>query len=253
MKSTSILSNQKSIMELSPGELSLLEYFKIKISERLLNIVRVFVTNRSLELAKEIEFVMLEEYEKTVQKFIDENFFLLSKVQQHSRFPALFTVANDANCYVHGIVTPDICNPHHIQDVEETEQGWVTANYADFQDDLGMSKEIAKKCLERLEQRGFIEKKRGIGAMRIRLVNLDLVIEYIKNASLVWAATEYSKSADSMRISNEYDYMITLAKSKYDFQSFYENQINVLLEKLEINANMNSKKELASSLVPKLH
>lgn len=222
--------------ELSVGEISLLDYFKIKLSERLLDILRLEVTYEALKFAKKIEFEILEKYEKIVEGYIEENFYLLANIQNNARFSALFGVFNNANCWIEAVVTVHECNPHSIKDSKDAEQGWLSVIYADFEQNLGMSREVAKCCLESLEQKGYIEKKRGIGAIKICANDLTPIINHLKSNSWVWFPAEYNSNTDSMCMSNQYEYMTTLAKEKYNFQEFFESQVTLMIEKLENTA-----------------
>src|SRR5690348_1368652 len=135
-------------LDLSPGEESIFEYISNNVIQRLLGITRQQVTHHALKFAKELEFKKLEEYENQLQLHISANFPFVAIAQRYS---ALCNVFNDVNCWMHGLATADPCNPHHIQDVQETERGWsATLSYKDFEDGLSISLNTVKSCLERL-------------------------------------------------------------------------------------------------------
>lgn len=219
-------------LQLSPGEVTLLDYISDRVTERLLNIQRLKVTKRALEMARDIEVENLERYEKDVQQHIDANFPVVAKMQKYS---ALFMLFNDMHNWISRMITADPCDPHHVQDVQKTEQGWsVCISYDHFQTDLGVTREVAKSCLDQLIRRGVLEREKAMGGFRYRLTSLLLVTHRIREKlPAVWFSVNYDRQEDHFEPSPDYEQMTAKAREKYDFQKFFEEQVSLCLAKIE--------------------
>jgi len=148
---------------MTPGELAIYEYMVDQNAHYAKINIQLAITNEVLHTVRLALSQKLTEIEQGVWEYIFSKLgaHVAGAVKKYSQY-SLFTCVKNDICNAFQYMT---CSQGHC-DIYPLRGHGVTMTYEELYVQLGISKDVAKRCIDSLLQQGKIERKRGMGGYR---------------------------------------------------------------------------------------
>jgi len=201
---------------MTPGEEAIYNFIVERNAFHAKEIVKKDVTKTILNAYAEIEMKKLYEFEDELWKMIyeKEDFPLLKR---HGRGSLFTDVFNNINC----IVNNDFYCPSGWE-INPLKGKGVTITYDGFNEKLGVSKDVAKCCIESLIKKGKIFRKRDFGGYQYTVAKQKIIDRMIE-APGGWKPVNFNPDTMSYEEDESMFPIVEEAQKHFGcFQEYYE-------------------------------
>lgn len=212
---------------MTPGEESIYEFILEKNAHYALKTIKAEVTRRILHQYAEKETERIKAEEERVKLLVMKEFGNSPLINKYGGYGMgmFFGIYNDIGngiqyeCCNQGLWFPDPMNGK-----------FMPLPYGKIEKDLGISKGVAKPCLERLIDRGKLTRKRGIGGYEYSPEHEDLIKRMVE-APGKWEPQTFDPECGYRTGDTLYPLIEDAQKGMQPFQEYYEQVVKEVCDK----------------------
>lgn len=203
-------------VDMSPGEEAIYNYIVDRNAYYACQIIQVFATESILKKYAEQEIERFNNIEKELWKYIYKKLKKAPIIDFFSRSSLFCNVSNDILCYI-----DYYCSSQGCWKINPLKGNCIAIPYQEFENKIGVTKDVAKLCLKKLEERGKITKKRVMGGIQYNPQFEDIKKQMLNNPGK-WKPQHFNPNIMRYEEDQEIKPLIKHAQEEMeDFQMYY--------------------------------